>query len=57
MSVKVLHLGAQKRYETYDPHTPFSDAAEKIYLPMDMPLAQLLGEEALPGKEARHALL
>ena len=51
MSVKVLHLGAQKRYETYDPHTPFSDAAEKIYLPMDTPLAQLLGQEALPEEE------
>ncbi len=44
MPVKVLHLGAQKHYETYDPHTPFSNAAEKIYLPMDTPLAQLLGE-------------
>ncbi len=51
MSVTVLHLGAQKRYETYDPHTPFSDAAEKIYLPMDTPLAQLLGQEALPEEE------
>ena len=48
MSVKVLHLGAQKRYETYDPHTPFSDATEKIYLPMDTPVSEVL----VAGKDA-----
>ena len=42
MAVKVLHLGSQKRYETYDPHTPFSDAAEKIYVPMNAPLEEIL---------------
>ena len=44
MSVTVLHLGAQKRYETYDPHTPFSDAAEKIY----RALVELLPEDIRP---------
>lgn len=46
MIVKVLHLGSRERYETYDPHTPFSDAAENIYLPMDTPVPEVLAKAA-----------